>query len=107
MDRRPTRQPVSRRTRGARGRASTRGPAHSGDWFLCLMYFTQTYGFNLYVTWLPAYLAHEKKLSGPLLGVLAGLPLLLSVAADFAGGLTTDWLSRVSGLRLGRCLVGF
>jgi ACS family glucarate transporter-like MFS transporter len=78
-----------------------------GIWFLCLMYFTQTYGFNLYVTWLPTYLVHEKKLSGSLLSVLAGLPLLLSVAADFAGGLATDWLSRVSGLRLGRCVVGF
>jgi MFS transporter, ACS family, glucarate transporter len=78
-----------------------------GTWFLCLMYFTQTYGFNLYVTWLPAYLGHEKKLSGMLLSVLSGLPLLLSVAADLAGGLTTDWLSRKRGLRMGRCLVGF
>ncbi len=78
-----------------------------GIWFLCLMYFTQTYGFNLYVTWLPAYLQHEKNLHGIVLPVLAGLPLLLSVPADLFGGILTDRLSQKYGLRLGRCLVGF
>jgi MFS transporter, ACS family, glucarate transporter len=78
-----------------------------GIWFLCLMYFTQTYGFNLYVTWLPTYLQHEKQLHGATLGLLAGLPLLLSVPADLFGGMLTDRLSRTFGLRLGRCLVGF
>jgi ACS family glucarate transporter-like MFS transporter len=78
-----------------------------GIWFLCLMYFTQTYGFNLYVTWLPTYLQHERQLHGVRLGVLAGLPLLLSVPADLFGGMLTDRLSRTFGLRLGRCLVGF
>jgi MFS transporter, ACS family, glucarate transporter len=78
-----------------------------GVWFLCLMYFTQTYGFNLYVTWLPTYLQHEKQLHGAALGILAGLPLLLSVPADLLGGMLTDWLSREFGLRRGRCLVGF
>jgi ACS family glucarate transporter-like MFS transporter len=78
-----------------------------GIWFLCLMYFTQTYGFNLYVTWMPTYLQHEKQLHGALLAVLAGLPLLLSVPADLFGGILTDRLSQRFGLRLGRCLVGF
>jgi ACS family glucarate transporter-like MFS transporter len=78
-----------------------------GIWFLCLMYFTQTYGFNLYVTWMPTYLQHEKHLHGTGLAVLAGLPLLLSVPADLFGGILTDRLSQRFGLRLGRCLVGF
>ena len=78
-----------------------------GIWFLCLMYFTQTYGFNLYVTWMPTYLQHEKHLHGNVLAVLAGLPLLLSVPADLFGGMLTDRLSQRLGLRLGRCLVGF
>jgi ACS family glucarate transporter-like MFS transporter len=85
-------------------RAAVRTP---GVWFLCLMYLTQTYGFNLYVTWLPAYLQHEKQLHGTALGFFAGLPMLLSVPADLFGGVLTDRLSRRSGLRLGRCLVGF
>jgi MFS transporter, ACS family, glucarate transporter len=78
-----------------------------GIWFLCLMYFTQTYGFNLYVTWMPTYLQHEKHLHGTALAVLSGLPLLLSVPADLLGGILTDRLSQRFGLRLGRCVVGF
>lgn len=81
--------------------------ATPGIWCLCLMYFTQTYGFNLYVTWLPTYLNHAKSLHGLTLGFLAGLPLLLSVVADLWGGLATDKLSSKYGLRFGRCSVGF
>jgi sugar phosphate permease len=75
-------------------------------WLLCLMYLTQTYGFTLYVTWLPTYLAHDKKLAGTMLSLFAGMPLLLSVVADLLGGLTTDRLTKRLGLRAGRCLVG-
>jgi MFS transporter, ACS family, glucarate transporter len=78
-----------------------------GIWCLCLMYFAQTYGFNLYVTWLPSYLGHDKKLHGIKLGFLAGLPLLLSVVADLLGGIVTDKLSSRYGLRFGRGIVGF
>ena len=43
-------------------------------------------GFNLYVTWMPKLiLQHEKQLHGTALGILAGLPLLLSVPADLLG----------------------
>lgn len=75
-------------------------------WFLCLMYFTQTYGFTLYVTWLPTYLEREKIVHGSVLSILAGLPLLLSVVADLFGGITTDSLTRRFGLRIGRCVTG-
>src|ERR1700691_525010 len=78
-----------------------------GVWFLCAMYFTQTYGFNLYVTWMPTYLQHEQQVHGAVLSILAGLPLLLSVPADLFGGILTDRLSLKLGLRRGRCLVGF
>lgn len=74
--------------------------------FLCLMYFTQTYGFNFYVTWLPTYLRNERGFSGATLAFYAGLPLLLSVPADLFGGMLTDRLTRSYGLRIGRCLVG-
>ena len=89
------------------GSAFRKALSTPGIWFLCLMYFTQTYGFNLYVTWMPTYLQHDKKLHGSALGVFAGLPLLLSVPADLLGGIVTDRMSRKSGLRRGRCLVGF
>jgi MFS family permease len=41
-----------------------------------------------------------------MLGFLAGLPLLVSIASDLFGGMTTDWVAARFGLRMGRCGVG-
>ncbi len=68
---------------------------------LCLMYFTQAYGFYFNLTWLPTYLKKEHGFSGNWLGLLAGLPLILSSLADVVGGLTTDRVTRAYGLRTG------
>jgi MFS family permease len=73
---------------------------------ICLMYFTQAYGFNFYVTWLPTYLKNVRGFASVSLGVFAGLPLALSVLADLFGGITTDRLTRRFGLRIGRATVG-
>ena len=77
---------------------------------LCLMYFTQAYGFYFNITWLPTYLARTRGLTtarlGLLAGLIAGLPLILSAVADVVGGLTTDRITRRHGLRAGRCGVG-
>jgi MFS family permease len=75
-------------------------------WALCLMYFTQVYGFYYYITWLPKYLSKERGFDSMQLGLMAGMPLLLSVLADLFGGLATDWATRRFGLRAGRCGVG-
>jgi len=72
---------------------------------LCLMYFTQAFGGTFYVTWLPTYLA-SRGLSGMTAGILAGLPLILSAAADLMGGVATDRAARRFGLRLGRISIG-
>jgi ACS family glucarate transporter-like MFS transporter len=74
---------------------------------LCLMYFTQAYGFYFNITWLPTYLKEARGFSATRLGLLAGLPLILSAVADLLGGLTSDRLTRAYGLRVGRCGVGF
>jgi MFS transporter, ACS family, glucarate transporter len=70
---------------------------------ICIAYFTQGYGFYFYITWLPSYLRQIKGVSGGMLDLLAGLPLLLSVMTDLLGGLTTDYLTRRHGFRVGRC----
>jgi MFS family permease len=70
---------------------------------ICAAYFTQGYGFYFYITWLPTYLQQTKGASAGVIGFLAGLPLLLSVVADLLGGLTTDYLTRRCGFRIGRC----
>jgi ACS family glucarate transporter-like MFS transporter len=73
---------------------------------LCLSYFTQSYGFYFYITWLPTYLERARGFTSVKLGVLAGLPLILSVLADLVGGIATDYASRRFGLRWGRAGVG-
>jgi MFS transporter, ACS family, glucarate transporter len=73
---------------------------------LCLMYFTQTYGFYFIITWLPTYLENVYGVSSMRLGLLAGLPLLFSVAADLLGGISTDRAVGRWGLRWGRASVG-
>ena len=74
--------------------------------FLCLMYFTQVYGFYLYITWLPTYLKDSRGFSALTLGALAGLPLILSAIADVLGGMTTDSMVTRFGLRTGRVVIG-
>jgi ACS family glucarate transporter-like MFS transporter len=74
--------------------------------FLCLMYFTQVYGFYLYITWLPTYLNESRGFSSIALGLLAGLPLTLSAVADVVGGIVTDVMTLRFGLRIGRAVVG-
>jgi ACS family glucarate transporter-like MFS transporter len=73
---------------------------------LCGSYFSNSYGFYFVITWLPAYLAKVRGFESAALGIFAGLPLILSVAGDVAGGWITDRLSRRLGLRWGRVLVG-
>lgn len=70
---------------------------------LCLAYFTQTYGFYFFITWMPMYLEKARGFTSTMLGVMAGLPLVMSAAADLFGGVTTDWVTKRFGLRAGRC----
>lgn len=75
---------------------------------LCGMYLTQSYGFAFNIYWLPEYLRTARGFQDPTtLGILAGLPLTMSVAADLFGGITADKLSKRLGLRRGRVLTGF
>lgn len=73
---------------------------------LCVMYFTQTYGFYFLITWLPTYLRDVRGFETYRLGLLAGLPLVLSVLADLFGGIATDVTTRKRGPWAGRCGVG-
>lgn len=73
---------------------------------LSAAYFTQSYSFYFFITWLPTYLENARGFTSTTLGVMAGLPLLVSVLADFLGGITTDRLTKRFGLRVGRAGVG-
>lgn len=73
---------------------------------LCLMYFPNSFGFYFCITWLPDYLKEQHGFDSVQLGFFSGLPLILSVSADLLGGLSTDYVTKRFGLRLGRAGVG-
>jgi MFS transporter, ACS family, glucarate transporter len=79
---------------------------HRNTLFLCLMYFPNSFGFYFCITWLPTYLTEQHGFDSMRLGFYSGLPLILSIVADFLGGVATDALTRRHGLRLGRAGVG-
>ncbi len=74
-------------------------------WWLCLVAFANSYGFYFVITWLPTYLG-TLGFTGAGAALFAGLPMFFAVPADLLGGVTTDYLARRFGLRLGRALVG-
>lgn len=76
--------------------------ASSTVWFLCLAYFSNSYGAYFVMTWLPTYLAEQRGFQKESLSFFSGLPLLLSVFGDLSGGAVTDFATRRFGLRLGR-----
>jgi MFS family permease len=73
---------------------------------LCLLYFPNSFVFYFCITWLPTYLKEKYNFDAVHLGFLAGLPLILSVFGDLAGGVVTDRVTARFGLRAGRCGVG-
>jgi cyanate permease len=73
---------------------------------LCLMYLPNSFAFYFCITWLPTFLKEKHGFDALSLGFFSGLPLVLSVAGDLFGGVTTDVVTRRFGLRLGRCGVG-
>jgi MFS transporter, ACS family, glucarate transporter len=74
-------------------------------WFLCLAYFSNSYGSYFVMTWLPTYLAEQRHFEKQSLSVFSGLPLLLSVFGDLSGGAVTDAMTRRFGVRWGRSAV--
>ena len=74
-------------------------------WLLCVVAFANSYGFYFVITWLPTFLG-TLGFSKASLALYSGLPMLFAVPADLLGGVTTDFLARRLGLRLGRALVG-
>jgi ACS family glucarate transporter-like MFS transporter len=77
----------------------------SNVWFLCLAYFSNSYGSYFVMTWLPTYLIEQRGFQKGSLSFFSGLPLLLSVLGDIGGGSVTDFMTRRFGLRVGRSAV--
>ena len=80
--------------------------SHRNTLPLCLMYLPNSYALYFCITWLPTYLSEQHGFKAASLGIFAGLPLMLSVAGDLLGGITTDRITKRFGLRIGRAGVG-
>jgi cyanate permease len=73
---------------------------------LCVMYIPNCMIFYFCITWLPTYLRQRHGFDATSLGIFAGLPLVVSMPGDLAGGFVTDRLVSRYGLRSGRCGLG-
>ena len=69
--------------------------------------FGYTLMWQFYITWFPTYLIEQRGFSLERAGLLAGLPFLFGVAANWVGGLLTDALCRRMAPSRARRLVGF
>ena len=79
---------------------------HRNMLVVCIMYLPNSFIFYFCITWFHRYLDQGRGLEGRTLAFFAGLPLLLSVAADVLGGVATDRAVRRFGRRWGRAGVG-
>ncbi len=70
------------------------------------MYIPNCMIFYFCITWLPTYLRQRHGFDAMSLGIVAGLPLVVSMPGDLLGGLVTDRLASRYGLRIGRCGLG-
>jgi len=72
---------------------------------LCLMYFRTAMRF---ISASPGCrrISREARIRRGIARLLAGMPLILSIAGDLLGGVTTDRVSARFGLRVGRSGVG-
>ena len=69
--------------------------------------FGYTVMWQFYITWFPTYLIEQRGFSLERAGFIAGLPFLFGAAANWVGGLLTDWLSHRMSPSRARQLVGF
>jgi len=69
---------------------------------LCIAYMPNCATFYFCITWLPTYLMQRHGFEKAELGVVAALPLALSIATQFLGGFFSDRIARRFGLAAGR-----
>jgi ACS family glucarate transporter-like MFS transporter len=61
-------------------------------WAMCLGFFTMNYIGYFFYTWFPVYLLNVHKLSLMKMGLIASVPIIISMFAEFAAGCFADYL---------------
>jgi MFS transporter, ACS family, glucarate transporter len=75
-------------------------------WCLLGVAFGATFLWQFYATWFPTYLREHRGMSMAESSVYASLPFAVGLAANWVGGLLTDWIGRKTNDRSARTIVG-
>jgi len=75
------------------------GPLFSNKrvWLLCLQYFSLSFSWYFYITWLPTYMDERLHIKLSQSGWLNILPLFLGGLGSFLCGITSKWMARKLG----------
>jgi ACS family glucarate transporter-like MFS transporter len=80
-------------------------------WLLLIPYFTSSYGWWFYITWLPTYLRESRHLALDRSALLAGLPLFVgglgSLCSGFLAAPLTRWTGSIGATRRLMAYVGY
>jgi MFS family permease len=79
---------------------------HRNVLLLCVAYMPNCATFYFCITWLPTYLMKRHGFEKTELGLVAALPLALSIATQFLGGFFSDQIAKRHGLAAGRRVPG-
>ncbi|HJT86305.1 MAG TPA: MFS transporter, partial [Bryobacteraceae bacterium] len=66
-------------------------------WLLCIQYFSHSYGFYFYITWLPTYLKDGRHMALTATALLSVLPLFFGGIGSSSGSLIAKPLARWTG----------
>lgn len=72
-------------------------------WALFLSYFSFCYVAWIYFSWFYIYLVQVRGLNLKSSALYTMIPFIAMTVGCLLGGVASDWLSQVAGLRLGRC----
>ena len=71
-------------------------------WGIVISYFFNSYGFNIYLTWLPGYLMLARGYSLSKTAYTAAIPFAVSMLASGLSAIVSDKLTQKYGVNFGR-----
>lgn len=75
-------------------------------WMILIMYHTYCWGSYFYLSWLHTYLQRGRGFSEDEMKLWSTLPFLFGACGNLLGGLSSDFLSKRYGLKIGRRVIG-
>ena len=75
-------------------------------WALMLMYFCCQWANYFFVAWMPVYLQEGRHFSENEMKFTSSSLFILGIAGFLIGGVASDWIARLKGIRFGRRFMG-